>query len=181
MQLTNDCYVFDLRLSTREAKCHVSSRRVAPFIGWQRGLNYMTPVMYSSGHVDVSTTSVRVWTWLQVNPSVSTEKLSCHYNARSNLHIDHGRLVGTLTRGGCVSICYQRNTIPYDGLRLRASKSWRIASLICCAHGTKQERVMKKLKIKKRDAQKKRSSKKSPWSQSWDRKGVYGGKDLWKR
>ena len=181
MQLTSDCYVFDLGLSTREAKCHVSCRRVAPFIDWQRCLNYMTPVTYSSGHVDVSTTSVRVWTWLQVNPSVSTEKSSCHYNARSNLHINHGWLVGTLTRGGCVSICYQRNTIPYDGLCLRASKSWRIASLICCAHGTKQERIMKKLKIKNEMLRKNGPVKKVRGVSPEDRKGVYGGKDLWKR
>jgi len=39
---------------------------------------------------------------------------------------------------------------------------------------------MKKLKNKNRDVQTKRTSIK-PWSQSWGRKGVYGGKDLWKR
>jgi len=39
---------------------------------------------------------------------------------------------------------------------------------------------MKKLKIKT-EMLRRNGPVTKPWSQSWGRKGVYGGKDLWKR
>jgi len=47
-------------------------------------------------------------------------------------------------------------------------------------HGTKQKRIMKKLKIKT-EMLRRNGPVIKPWSQSWGRKGVYGRKDLWKR
>ena len=49
------------------------------------------------------------------------------------------------------------NTIRYDWLYWRAPKSWRVASLICRTEPKK--RIMKKLKPKNGDAQKKRSDR----------------------
>ena len=51
-----------------------------------------------------------------------------------------------------ITFCH---TIRYDTLHLRAPKSWQIASLMCRTEPNKK--VMKKLKTKNRDAQKKRS------------------------
>jgi len=40
---------------------------------------------------------------------------------------------------------------------------------------------MKKTKNKKTEMLRRNGPVIKPWSQSWGRKGVYGGKDLWKR
>ena len=46
-------------------------------------------------------------------------------------------------------------------------------------HGTKQKRLIKKLKIKT-EMLRRNGPVIKPWSESWGRRGVYGGKDLWK-
>jgi len=58
---------------------------------------------------------------------------------------------------GCHNL---HDTIRHDGLYLRAPKSWRIASLLCRTEPNKKRTVMKKLKTKDGDAQKKPSSNK---------------------
>ena len=70
-------------------------------------------------------------------------------------------------------------TIRYDTMIFTCAQklTWSQLNL---PHGTKQKRIMKKLKIKT-EMLRRNGPVIKPWSQFWGRKGVYGGKDLWKR
>ena len=69
--------------------------------------------------------------------------------------------------------------IRYDTLNLRVPKSWQTASLICRTEPNKKK-TNEETKDKNQDAQKKWSSHKVRGVSPEARKGVYGGKGLWK-
>jgi len=81
-----------------------------------------------------------------------------------SFHDGHTSILWTMRYDTMISTCAQKLT--YSQLNL--------------LHGTKQKRIMKKLKIKTQMLRRNGPVIKS-WSQSWGRKGVYSGKDLWKR
>jgi len=106
--------------------------------------------------------------------SAFSVKAKCHYAIQvADLVCD----LDSVMEWSGINETISTDTIRYDTMIFTCAQKLTYSQLNL-PHGTKQKRIMKKLKIKT-EMLRRNGPVIKPWSHSWGRKGVYGGKDLW--